>query len=90
MVVGSTGTIEVPSAFVPGKVDTLVILSDAQGRHEERIPGVDQYALEAEEFAACLLEGRPLRYPAEDAVANMRAVDALRRSALAGGLAQAV
>jgi predicted dehydrogenase len=89
-VVGSRGTIEVPNAFVPGKADTVVILADAQGRREERIPGVDQYALEAEEFADCLLQGRPLRYPAEDAVANMRAVDALRRSALANGLAQAV
>jgi xylose dehydrogenase (NAD/NADP) len=90
MVVGSSGTIEVPDAFVPGTAGTRVILTNDQGRHEERIPGVDQYALEAEEFAACLLEGRPLRYPAEDAVANMRVVDALRRSAQAGGLSQIV
>ena len=90
MVVGSSGTIEVPAAFVPSKADMLVILTDARGRHEERIRGVDQYALEAEEFAACLLEGRSPRYPAEDAVANMRAVDALKLSARAGGLSQAV
>jgi predicted dehydrogenase len=89
-VVGTTGTIEVPAAFVPGTADTFVILGDAKGRHEERIPGVDQYRLEAEEFAACLQEGRPLRYPAEDAVANMRVLDALSRSARASGLSQQV
>jgi predicted dehydrogenase len=90
MVVGRSGTIEVPVAFVPGSADTLVILTNGQGRREERIPGVDQFALEAEEFAACLLEGRPPRYLVEDAVANMRAVDALKRSAHAGGLSQTV
>ena len=89
--VGSTGTIEVPMAFVPDTAaETLVILPDANGRHEERIAGVDQYALEAEEFADCLLEGRPPRYPAADAVANMRAIDALYRSARADGLRQNV
>ncbi len=90
MVVGSTGTIEAPTAFVPNPDPTLVIVTDAQGRHEEIIPGVDQYQLEAEEFASCLIEGRPPRYPAEDAVANMRAVDALYRSARAQGLSHDV
>jgi xylose dehydrogenase (NAD/NADP) len=90
MIVGTTGTIEVPAAFVPGTVDTRVILSDAGGRHEESIPGVDQYRLEAEEFASCLREGKPLRYPAEDAVANMRVLDALTRSACASGLTQSI
>ncbi|HVC80241.1 MAG TPA: Gfo/Idh/MocA family oxidoreductase [Chloroflexota bacterium] len=90
MVVGALGTIEVPAAFVPSQDPTRVILTDQAGRHEEMIPGVDQYRLEAEEFAACLIEGRRPRYPAEDAVANMRAIDALYRSARAQGLSQGV
>jgi predicted dehydrogenase len=89
-VVGTNGTIEVPAAFVPGTADTIVILDNANGRREERIPGVDQFRLEAEEFASCLLEGRPLHYPAEDAIANMRVLDALNRSARASGLSQQV
>ncbi|MDB5075799.1 MAG: oxidoreductase domain protein [Chloroflexi bacterium] len=90
LVVGSKGTIEVPMAFVPGTADTLVILTDGTGRHEERIPGVDQYTLEAEEFAACLLENRQPRIPAEDGIANMRAIDALYRSARADSHRQVV
>ena len=89
-VVGTNGTIEVPAAFVPGTADTLVILGDANGRHEDRIPGVDQYRLEAEEFASCLQENRAPRYPVEDAIANMRVLDALQRSARASGLIQNV
>lgn len=90
MAAGTKGTIEVPYAFVPGTKDTLVILEDGSGRHEERISGVDQYMLEAEEFADCLLEGRAPRIPAEDAVANMRAIDALYRSARADGARQTI
>ncbi|MGH2409518.1 MAG: Gfo/Idh/MocA family protein [Chloroflexota bacterium] len=90
MVIGAAGTIEVPAAFVPNPDATRVILADKTGRHEDIIPGVDQYRLEAEEFAACLIEGRPPRYPAEDAVANMQAIDALSRSARAQGLSQSV
>jgi D-xylose 1-dehydrogenase (NADP+, D-xylono-1,5-lactone-forming) len=75
---------------VPGAADTLVILSNAQGRQEDRIPGVDQYRLEAEEFASCLQERRMPRYPIEDAIANMRVLDALQRSARASGLIQIV
>ncbi len=90
MVVGAAGTIEVPAAFVPSQEPTRVILTDKTGRHEDTIPGVDHYRLEAEEFAAYLIEGRPPRYPADDAVANMRAIDALYRSARAQGLSQNV
>jgi predicted dehydrogenase len=46
--------------------------------------------LEAEEFASCLQEGRTPRYPIEDAIANMRVLDALQRSARASGLVQTV
>lgn len=90
MVAGTKGRIEVPVAFVTGEDATTVIVQDAEGRREERIPGVNQYTLEAEEFADALIEGRPFRIPAEDGVANMRAIDALYRSAGAYGLRQDV
>jgi predicted dehydrogenase len=83
MLVGSKGTIEAPNAFVPGPVtmDTTLVIVDAAGRREERIPGDDQYKLEAEAFGAALLADRAVPLDPHDAVANLRAIDALQRSA---------
>ena len=54
----------------------------AQGhRRAERFAGVDQYRLMAESFAAAVLAGEPVPYAPDDAVRNMRAIDALARSA---------
>jgi predicted dehydrogenase len=38
-----------------------------------------------EHFADCILTGTPLRYPASEAALNMRVIEALYRSARAGG-----
>jgi D-xylose 1-dehydrogenase (NADP+, D-xylono-1,5-lactone-forming) len=46
------------------------------------IEPVDQYQLMVEEFSRAVLEDRPLRFPAQDAVANMRVIDALRSAAV--------
>ena len=88
--VGLAGSIEVPFAYGLGPAEAVVILNDASGRHEERIAGVDMYTLEAEEVAACIVQGREPLYPVQDALANMRAIDAIFRSARADGLRQAI
>ena len=49
------------------------------------IPPVDQYACQGDDVSACLRDGRPVPWPIEDAVANMRALDALFASARTGG-----
>jgi predicted dehydrogenase len=84
---GTTGSIEVASAFVPDPKsgDVSLVFSSAAGRREERIAAVDQYMLEAEAFADMLLAGAPLPCEPEDAVANLRVIDALHRSSAAGG-----
>jgi predicted dehydrogenase len=83
-VVGSAGTIEVPRAFTPQEDDTVIVVTDAQNnRREERFAGIDQYRLMAEAFAAAVLEGAPVPCPPDDAVRNMRAVDALAHAAAA-------
>ena len=90
-VVGTKGQIQVPDAYTPEPdAETLVIVTDAAGRREERIAPINQYTLEAEEFADALLQGRPLRIPPEDGVANMRVIDALYRSVEAHGVRQEV
>ena len=44
----------------------------------------DQYALQADEISRAIRERRPAPVPLEDSVANMRAIDALVRSARTG------
>ena len=44
----------------------------------------DQYALQADRFSAAVLEDRPVPTPLEDAVANMRVIDAVFASARSG------
>jgi xylose dehydrogenase (NAD/NADP) len=86
MVIGSAGTIEVPRAFTPQLDDTVIVITDAQGkRHEERLPGIDQYRLMVESFAAAVLAAAPVPYAPDDGVRNMRAIDALARAAARTG-----
>ncbi len=83
--IGTKGQIDVPTAFVPDPTETIVRITDADGPRDERIAGVDQYQLEAEEFADALLSGRPVRIGASDALGTLRAIEALHRSAAAAG-----
>ncbi|MBI4785802.1 MAG: Gfo/Idh/MocA family oxidoreductase [Chloroflexi bacterium] len=47
-------------------------------------PAANHYRLMVEHFADAALNGKPLRYPPEDARANMRVIDALYESARTG------
>jgi predicted dehydrogenase len=90
-VAGTAGQIDVPAAFVPDRAEeTLVRIVTREGVREERVAGVDAYALEAEEFADALLSRRPLRISPDDAVHTLRAIEALHRSAAAGGAREPV
>lgn len=88
-VIGTDGVIEVPRAIIPG-MDTrvaegLVVVVDADGRRrEEAFDPVDQYRLMAEGFAEAVLSGSPVPFPPQDAVLNMRVLDAAARSARTG------
>jgi len=84
-IAGTLGQIDVPTAFVPAPAETMIRVIAGSRSREERIAGVDQYRLEATEFADALLRGRPLRMPPDDAVGTLRAIEALHRSAVAGG-----
>lgn len=48
------------------------------------IPPCDQYTAQGDAFSLCVREGRPAPWPIEDAVANMRALDAVFASARSG------
>ena len=80
-VLGTTGRIEVPSAFfcAPGQEGFEVHVGDEH--RTEVVPAPNQYALQADDLAAAVLHGTPLRYPAADAAANATVLEALLRSA---------
>ncbi len=85
-VVGTKGQIDVLNAFVPGDADVSLLVTTGRERREECIVGVDQYRLEAEEFAAALLERRTPPIPVQDALGTLKTIEALRASARADGL----
>jgi predicted dehydrogenase len=84
-VVGSDGWVDVPVAFLPGRGDTTIRVRSGQDERSETIAGADEYQLMVEHFADCARDRATLRYPVQEAAANMRAIAALLRSARNGG-----
>ena len=83
---GEEGYLRVPAAFLPGTADAVVEEVRGRGaRTDHVVPGADEYRLMVEHFADCVLTDSPLRYPATEAAMNMRVIEALYRSARAGG-----
>jgi len=79
---GTEGRIHVPMGFVPQADQATHIHYWHDGQYDAlEVPPVDQYQLMVKDFADALLYGRPPRYLPEDAVANMRVIDLLLRSA---------
>lgn len=80
-VLGTDGIIEVPSAFVAGPDSGANFFVTAKGaRREVEVPKVNQFALECDDFARTVLFGEPQKFTPDDAVRNMRIVDACLRS----------
>lgn len=80
--IGTAGKIVVRQGFKPGP-DEEGEIQLHQGGEISRIftDAVDQYRLMVEDFAKAVQLKRPFPYPPEDAVANMRVIDALRGAA---------
>ena len=83
---GSEGRIEVEIPFnIPPNLDTRVFVtsSDTDGEVSTEtvvFPPADQYTIQAELFAHAILEDQPVAVPADDAVSNMRVVEAILAS----------
>ncbi|WP_284639785.1 Gfo/Idh/MocA family protein [Paenibacillus silviterrae] len=81
-VVGTDGTIEVPSAFVTrGDAKDHFFVTVKGERREVEVPYVNQYALQADAIGRSILHGEPLAFAPSDAVANMKVIDATLQSA---------
>ncbi|MCC6696967.1 MAG: Gfo/Idh/MocA family oxidoreductase [Candidatus Hydrogenedentes bacterium] len=83
-IVGSQGSILLERPWFPGEARGEIILRRDQREERIETPGGNGYHLEAEDFADAVLQGRPPRWTAVDAVANMAAIEALLESARTG------
>lgn len=85
-VLGSEGHLKIQKAFLPGTDDAVIEKFDAKDRVTAlTVEGADEYRLMVEHFADCALNDRPLRYTAEEAALNMKAIEALYESARKDG-----
>src|SRR5262249_47653902 len=82
--VGSQGRVEIPSPWLPGTAPAVVRVSDRKGQKELKTKGANHYRLMVEHFDDCILNQHPPTFSPEDALENMRVLDALRRSATEG------
>ena len=83
-IVGTEGTIRLARPFQPEDDPATLLLTTPHGTTAVEVPGTNQYTLMLDDFAAVVLDGTPRRYPPSDAVANMRALDALALAARTG------
>ena len=89
-ILGTEGRIEIEIPFnaPPDRPCRIFIddgsqLGDASARLET-FDVVDQYTLQGDLFARAIREGTPLPFPLEDAVSNMRVLDAVFRAGMSG------
>ena len=89
-ILGTKGRVEVEIPFNAPKDKACRILVDngsdlgGAGIRVEEFPVCDQYTLQANAFAQSILNNTPWLYPIEDAIGNMRVIDAFFRSAKSG------
>jgi predicted dehydrogenase len=86
-IVGTTGRVEIEIPFNAPPDRPCVVWHQQPGGTTERIelPTTDQYTVQGDLFARAILDDTPVPTPIEDAVANMRVIEALRQSAASGG-----
>lgn len=84
-VAGSEGVLKMDKFVNPGEEGKTGFCVDTRdGKHHQfEFPALDQFLLEIDHFSECIRnEKQPMLDPHADAVANMRVIDALRKSAL--------
>ncbi|TBL80315.1 Gfo/Idh/MocA family protein [Paenibacillus thalictri] len=81
-ILGTDGIIEVPSAYVsPLNASSNFFVTVKGERREVEVPQVNQYALQADDFARSVFYGEPQKFDPQDSIKNMRVVDACLKSA---------
>ncbi|GAB4366595.1 MAG: Gfo/Idh/MocA family oxidoreductase [Spirochaetales bacterium] len=85
-VVGTGGRLSVSLPFnMYGDVPAKVEITTSIGQRTVQLGPAGQYRIMFESFSRAIREGTPVPTPPEDAVANMKVIDALFRSERSGG-----
>jgi predicted dehydrogenase len=80
--IGDRGRIEIEIPFnAPPDKPCRIWLQHGQEIEEITFPICDQYTIQGDLFARAVLEGTPVPTPLDDAVANMKVIEAIQRSA---------
>lgn len=81
-ILGTEGKIEIPSAFLVHSTEQAHFTVTVKGEtRTEKSPETNHYTAQVDEFAESILNGIPLRFPAEDAILNMKVIDGCLKSA---------
>jgi predicted dehydrogenase len=79
--VGERGRLEIVRPFnAPSDAHTVLLLEQDATVREIVMPVADQYTIQGELFAKAVLDDEPVPVPLEDALANMRVIDAVFES----------
>ncbi len=82
---GTTGRVEIEIPFnAPPDRPCRLWHQTGDAVNEETFPVCDQYAIQGDLFARAILDDTPVPTPIEDAVANMRVIEAIVRSGKEG------
>ena len=82
---GTDGRIEIEIPFNAPETTPATIRHETNGNIEEiEIDVCNQYTAQAELFSNAILDGTPVPTPPEDAIANMKVIDAMFRSEQSG------
>lgn len=75
---GTAGRIEADIPFnIPPDREARVFVTRRGKRETLTFPAADQYSIQAALFAGAVLDGTPMPVPIEDAIANMRVIEAI-------------
>ncbi len=90
-IVGQAGRVEIAIPFnAPIDQPTRIVVDGGAdlaggGARVEEFPACDQYTLQGDAFSRAIVSKAALEFPIEDALANMRVIDAAFRSGRSGG-----
>lgn len=84
-ILGTVGRVEIEIPFNAPNDRPCRIWHEREGRIEEiTFPVCDQYTLQGEAMSRSILDNTPVPTPLDDAIANMRVIESIKRSAADG------